>query len=313
MGNAKATREAFGEALAQLGPTHPEVVVLDADLSKSTKTDLFAKVCPERFFEMGIQEMNMIGVAAGLALSGKVPFIASFACFITGRFDQIKMSVGYSRARVRIVGTHAGIGIGEDGYSQQGLEDVALMRSLPEMAVIQPADDLETRGAVEFLLTHPGPAYLRLTRQKCDRVNAEGYRYEFGKGVTLRPGRDLTIVATGAVVGGALAAASALARDGIDCRVVNIHTIKPLDADLLATCARETGRILVVEDHQITGGLGGAVCEALCARHPVPVHRHGVLDVFGESGTPEAVYARHGLDAAGIAKVAREFLGKARG
>jgi transketolase len=310
MGNAKATREACGEALARLGATHPEVVVLDADLSKSTRTDLFAKACPDRFFEMGIQEMNMIGVAAGLALSGKVPFVASFACFITGRFDQIKMSVGYSRARVRVIGTHAGIGIGEDGYSQQGLEDIALMRSLPEMAVIQPVDDLETHGAVEYLLQHPGPAYLRLTRQKLDRLNSEGYRFEFGKGVVLRPGRDLTIVATGAVVGGALAAATALASAGIDARVVNIHTIKPLDADLLAACARETGRILCVEDHQISGGLGGAVCEVLAERHPVPVYRHGVLDVFGESGTPEAVYARHGLDAAGIARVARKFLGR---
>jgi len=261
---------------------------------------------------MGIQEMNMIGVAAGLALSGKVPFIASFACFVTGRFDQIKMSLSYSRARVRVVGSHAGIGIGEDGYSQQGLEDIALMRSLPEMAVIQPCDDLETRGAVEYLLEHPGPAYLRLTRQKVGRVNPDGYRFQFGKGVTLRPGRDLTIVATGAVVEGALAAAATLAAEGVDARVVNIHTIKPLDGDLLAACAHETGRILTVEDHQVTGGLGGAVCEALAERCPVPVWRHGVRDVFGESGTPEAVYAAHGLDAAGIAGVAREFVGSVR-
>jgi len=310
MATMKATREAFGEALAELGRVHPEVVVLDADLSKSTRTELFAKACPERFFEMGIQEMNMIGVAAGLALSGKVPFIASFACFITGRFDQIKMSVSYSRAPVRIVGSHAGIGIGEDGYSQQGLEDVALMRVLPEMAVIQPCDDLETRGAVEYLIRHPGPAYLRLTRQKVPRIHKEGYVFQFGKGVVLRPGRDVTIVASGGVLANALAAAETLAQEGIDARVVNIHTIKPLDEELLETCARETGRIVTVEDHQITGGLGGAVCECLAARYPVPVLRHGVRDVFGESGAPEDLYAKHGLDAAGIAAKVREAMRK---
>jgi transketolase len=302
----KATREAFGEALLALGQTHPEIVVLDADLSKSTKTDLFAKALPERFFEMGIQEMNMIGVAAGLALSGKVPFIASFACFVTGRFDQIKMAVSYSRAPVCIVGSHAGIGVGEDGYSQQGLEDIALMRALPEMTVIQPADDLETRGAMEALVAHPRPAYLRTTRQKLERVNPDGYRFELGKGVVLRPGRDVTVVASGGTVGPALEAARVLGGEGLDARVVNIHTIKPLDADLLAACARETGRVVTVEDHQVTGGLGGAVCEALCERCPVPVTRHGIRDTFGESGSPDELYARHGLDAAGIARVVRQ-------
>jgi transketolase len=307
----KATREAFGEALRAVGQDHPEVVVLDADLSKSTRSDLFAAAYPDRFFEMGIQEMNMIGVAAGLALSGKVPFICSFSCFITGRFDQIKMSICYSRARVRVVGSHSGIGIGEDGYSQQGLEDIALMRSLPEMAVIQPCDDIETTGAVEYLVTHPGPAFLRTTRQKLARVNAPGSRFEFGKGVVLRPGRGLTIVASGGTVAHALDAAQALSGEGIDARVVNIHTIKPIDADLLAACARDTGRILCVEDHQVTGGLGGAVCESVAERHPVPVKRHGILDVFGESGSPEGLYAHHGLDAAGIARAVRSFVGKA--
>jgi transketolase len=306
----KATREAFGETLAALGKDHPEIVVLDADLSKSTRSELFAKAFPERFFEVGIQEMNMIGIAAGLALSGKVPFICSFACFITGRFDQIKMSVCYSRARVRVVGSHAGIGIGEDGYSQQGLEDIAIMRVLPEMAVIQPADDLETQGAVEYLLRHPGPAYLRTTRQKLERVNADGYRFEFGKGTLLRPGRDLTLVATGGTVGPALEAARALSTSDIDARVVNIHTIKPIDVELLTACARETSRILTVEDHQVTGGLGGAVCEALADRAPVTIKRHGILDGFGESGTPEELYVRHELDAAGIARVARDFVGR---
>ena len=305
---AKATREAFGEAIAALGARHPEIVVLDADLSKSTRSDLFAKAFPERFFEMGIQEMNMIGVAAGMALSGKVPFICSFACFVTGRFDQIKMAVGYSRARVRVVGSHAGIAIGEDGYSQQGLEDLALMRVLPEMAVIQPADDLETAGAVEYLVAHPGPAYLRTTRQKVERVNPDGYRFEFGKGVVLRAGRDVTIVASGGTVSPALEAARLLSGEGLDARVVNIHTIKPLDEDLLAACARETRRIVTVEDHQVTGGLGGAVCEALAGRCPVKVRRHGVGDVFGESGSPKELYVRHGLDGAGIARVTREFV-----
>jgi transketolase len=259
---------------------------------------------------MGIAEADMIGAAAGLALSGKVPFACSFAAFISGRFDQIKMSVAYSAANVRLVGSHAGVGIGEDGYSQQGLEDIALMRVLPTMAVIQPADDLETEGAVEYLLTHQGPAFLRTTRQKLDRVNkAEGYRYEFGKGVVLADGKDLTIVASGGTTGPAVKAAELLAKDGISARVINIHTIKPIDADLLAKAARETKRILTVEDHQVTGGLGGAVVEALADREPVRVRRHGILDVFGESGTPEALYKHFKLDAAGIAEVARAFVG----
>jgi transketolase len=239
---------------------------------------------------------------------GKVPFCCSFAAFISGRFDQIKMSICYSAANVRLVGSHAGVGIGEDGYSQQGLEDIALMRSLPTMAVIQPADDLETDAAVEYLLSHKGPAFLRTTRQKLDRVNAEGYKFQFGKGVQLVDGKDLTIVATGGTVGPAVKAAALLAADGVSARVINIHTIKPIDVDLLAKAARETKRILTVEDHQITGGLGGAVCEALAEVEPVKIRRHGILDVFGESGTPEGLYKHFKLDADGIASVARDFL-----
>jgi transketolase len=308
-GTAKASRDAFGDALVRLGETHSELVVLDADLSESTRTGKFAKKFPQRFFEMGISEANMLGAAAGLALGGKVPFCCSFAAFITGRFDQIRMSLCYSAANVRIVGSHAGVGIGEDGYSQMGLEDIALMRSLPTMTVIQPADDLETAGAVEALMTHKGPAFLRTTRQKLPRVNKEGYKFELGKGVTLVDGKDLTIVASGGTVGPAVKAAALLSASGISARVINIHTIKPIDVPLLAKAARETKRILTVEDHQITGGLGGAVCEALAEIEPVRIRRHGVLDVFGESGTPEGLYKHFKLDADGIAEVARDFLG----
>jgi transketolase len=309
-GTAKASRDAFGEALIRLGEKYPQLVVLDADLSESTRSKGFSKKFPERFFQMGIAEANMIGAAAGLALSGKVPFCCSFAAFITGRFDQIKMSVCYSAANVRLVGSHAGVGIGEDGYSQQGLEDIALMRSLPTMAVIQPGDDLETDAAVEYLIGHKGPAFLRTTRQKLDRVNKEGYRFQFGKGVTLVEGKDVTIVASGGTVGPAVKAAEALSKDGISARVINIHTIKPIDVDLLAKAARETKLIVTVEDHQITGGLGGAVAEAVSEVAPARVHRHGIPDVFGESGTPEGLYRHFKLDAPGIAEVVRAAVKK---
>jgi transketolase len=303
----KATREAFGEALVKAGHAFPNVVALDADLSKSTKTDAFAKAFPQRFFEMGIQEANMIGMAAGLALAGKVPFACSFACFVTGRFDQIKLSVAYSGANVRIVGSHSGVGIGDDGYSQQGLEDVALMRSLPAMAVIQPGDDLETEGAVLYLAgQHQGPAFIRTTRQKLERVNADGYRFEFGRAVTLKDGKDATLFATGGTVAHALNAARAL-EPGLSVRVVNVHTLKPIDATAVELHARETGRCITVEDHQIIGGLGSAVCETLAESWPVPVKRLGIHDLFGESGTPEGLYERHGIDARGIKESVAAF------
>jgi len=308
-GKSMASRDAFGEAIVRVGETHPEVVVLDADLSESTRSKKFSQKFPTRFFQMGIAEANMLGVSAGLSLTGKVPFCCSFACFLTGRFDQIKMSVCYSATNVRLVGSHCGVAIGEDGYSQMGLEDIALMRTLPTMVIIQPADDLETAGAVEYLVGHKGPAFLRTTRQKLDRVNPDGYKFEFGKGVTLVDGNDLTIVASGGTVGPAVKAASLLAEGGIRARVINIHTIKPIDVPLLVKAARETKRILTVEDHQVTGGLGGAVCEALAETEPVRVYRHGIHDVFGESGTPEALYEHFKLDAPGIAQVARDFLG----
>ena len=303
----KATRAAFGEALAKIGRSHEKVVVIDADLSCSTQTAAFAKEFPERFIQVGIAEGNMIGVAAGLALGGMVPFAASFACFITGRFEQIRMSVGYNNANVRVVGTHSGCGIGEDGYSQMGLEDLALMRSLPNMIVIQPADAIETVRATEFLADYVGPAYLRLTRQGVDDIHPEAYRFEFGTGDELRSGSDLAIVATGGVVGFALRAAEQLAREGIDATVVNIHTIKPIDVGLLRRVAARCGRILTVEDHGIVGGLGSAVAEALSETPDVSVRIHGVRG-YGESGTHADLYARHRLDAAGIATVAKEFV-----
>ena len=305
---SKPTRAAFGDALVRIGATHSRVVVLDADLASSVHTKRFGDLYPARFFEVGIAEGNMIGIAAGLALGGMVPFVASFACFLTGRFEQIRMSVGYNNANVRLVGTHAGIGVGEDGYSQMGLEDIALMRSLPNMVVIQPADAVEAERATEFLADYVGgPAYLRLTRQAVADVNPPDYRYEFGKAVELRGGGDLVIVASGAVVAESLLAAEKLSRDGISTGVLNLHTIKPLDIDALHRAASRTGRLLVVEDHGVAGGVGGAVAEALAEMRDVSIRIHGVHG-YGESGTAAQLYAKHGLDADGIARVARNFL-----
>jgi transketolase len=306
---AKATRQAFGEALAEAGATNPDIVVLDADLSKSTMSKLFAEKFPDRFFEMGIQEANMIGAGAGLALSGKIPFVCSFACFVTGRYDTIRISVAYSQAPVRIVGTHAGIGIGEDGNSQMGLEDIGLMRGLPHMTVIQPADEIETKEAIKYLANgHNGPAYIRLTRQKLDDVNPPDYKFELGKGHVLREGSHVTCIASGGTVGGALKAAEALNGEGIDVRVVNLSSIKPIDVNLIVKCAKETGKIFTVEDHNVIGGMGSAVCEVVAEHSPAPVKRWGLPDVFGESGSPEALYAKYELDAVGIAKQLRAFL-----
>jgi len=307
----KATRQAFGEALAKLGETHPQIVVLDADLAKSTKSELFAKKFPERFFEMGIQEANMIGTAAGLALAGKVPFCCSFACFLTGRYDQIRISVAYSKANVKLVGTHAGVAIGDDGYSQQGLEDLAIMRAIPTMTVLQPADDLETEQAVKFCVEHDGPVFLRLGRQNVPRVHADGYRFRPGKVDPLRPGRHGVLFATGGTVGAALAAADALGKDGLEVAVVNVHTVKPPDVEGVVEAVKSSGgKAITVEDHTILGGLGGAICEALAEHHPAPVKRLGVRDVFGESGAPEEVLKKHGLDAGGIARDVKAFLSR---
>ncbi len=308
----KATRQAFGEALAELGEKNPDIVALDADLSKSTMTCLFAEKFPERFFEFGIAEANMIGAAAGMALAGKIPFACSFACFITGRYDTIRMSVGYTNTNVKIIGTHAGIGIGEDGYSQMGLEDVGVMRSLPYIHIIQPCDDIETKQAVGFAAEHKGLVYMRLTRQKLPDVNSEGYAFQAGKGVELATGKDMTIMATGGTVHHALQAKELLSKQNIDARIVNIHTIKPIDQELVLRCANETGCLLTVEDHSVIGGLGSAVAEVISEFEPTPLKRWGILDEFGQSGSEKDLYHNYKIDAEGIAEAASEFYGKVK-
>lgn len=297
----KSTRLAFGETIAQLGELYPQIVVLDADLSKSTMSNLFAKKFPDRFFEMGIQEANMIGISAGLALSGKVSYACSFACFITGRYDTIRVSVAYNKANVRIIGTHAGIGIGEDGTTQMGLEDISLIRSLPNFSVCQPCDEIETRELIKYSVTHNGPMYIRLTRQNLDDIFDDNYKFEFGKGVQLSDGNDAVIFATGSLVSEALKASKILKQKGINLRVINIHTIKPIDKEIIIKSARECGLIFTAEDHNIIGGLGSAVAEVLSENYPAKIIRIGLPDVFGESGTPEALYKKYGFDAESLA------------
>ncbi len=305
--SSKATRVAFGETLARLGGENSDIVVLDADLSKSTMTDYFAKKYPDRFFDVGIAEGNMVGMGAGMALAGKIPFICSFSCFVGGRFEQIRMSVGYNRANVKIVGTHAGIGIGEDGYSQMAIEDIALMRTLPNMAVIQPADGVETERAVEYIVGHQGPVFLRLMRQKVEDINPPGYEFCFGKGAVLRDGKDLTLMGTGGVLDNTLKAADILDRKGIGAQVVNIHTIKPVDRALITEIALRHGRIVTVEDHGITGGLGSAVAEVVAELGHGRVKRVAVED-YGESGDPEGLYKKFHLSEDFIAEKALELL-----
>jgi transketolase len=304
----RSTREAFGDALVRAGEANQNIVALDGDVAGSVMTAEFGERFPDRYFQMGIAESNLIGVASGLAMAGKIPFAASFGCFITGRFDQIRMSVGYNRTNVRIVGTHVGVGIGPDGHSQMALEDTALMRTIPNMAVIQPGSGIEAEAAVDYLVKHVGPAYLRLTRQKVKEIYDSSYAFEFGKGVRLRDGNDVAIVASGATVEQALTAADLLAEHGISAAVANIHTIQPIDTDLLADLAATCGRIVAVEDHVPVGGLAGAVCEALAEHHPAHVLRIGVRG-FGESGDPGELYDRFGLSAKKIAEATAGFLG----
>jgi transketolase len=269
---------------------------------------MFAEKYPERFFEMGIQEANMIGVGSGLALAGKKPFICSFACFVTGRYDTIRISVAYAEAAVRIVGTHAGIGIGEDGNSQMGLEDIGVMRGLPNMHVLQPADDIETRQAVKWMADNDVPSYIRLTRQNVRDVNGADYEFEFGKAVELVPGGDVTIMASGGTVFHAVDAAELLKKEGINAAVVNIHTIKPIDAGAVVKYAETTGHIVTVEDHNIIGGLGSAVAEVIAEAGKGRLTRHGLKDVFGESGPAGELYKKYRLDAPGIVSVVREAM-----
>lgn len=308
MSGERATREAFGTALVRAGERNEAVVAMDGDVATSVMTAEFGERFPDRYFQFGIAESNYVGVAAGMAMAGKIPFAASFACFIVGRFETIRMSVGYNRTNVRIVGTHVGVGIGPDGHSQMGLEDVALMRTIPNMAVIQPATGIETERAVDHLVDHVGPAYLRLTRQKLPELYDDDYRFEFGRGVLLREGDDVALVASGAAVHEALGAAELLAEHGIGASVANIHTVQPFDDDLVAGLASRCGRVVTVEDHVPVGGLGGAVCETLCEREPVPVLRLGVRG-FGESGDPAELYDRFGLSARRVAEQTAAFLG----
>jgi transketolase len=302
-----ATRDAFGEAIVRLGEDE-RIVVLTGDLRDSTRTEDFAAKYPERFIECGIAESNMLGIASGLAMSGKVPWACSFSCFVTGRFETIRLSVAYQETNVRVVGTHSGIGVGEDGYSQMSLEDIAMMRALPNVAVVNPADAVETERAVEYLVDHEGPAFLRLTRQKVSDVNGPDYRFEFGKAVQLREGSDVAIVATGAAVGEAMKAAEALDGEGISARVLNAHTIEPLDEDAVLAAAAECRAIVTVEDHSARGGLGGAVAETLAQRDGgARLHVIG-LRSFGESGTSEELYEKYGLSANRVAETTRSLL-----
>ena len=306
-----ATRDAYGQALAELGALNDKVVVLDADLSKSTKTNDFKKVFPERFFNMGIAEQNLLGTAAGFAAAGKIPFASSFAVFAVGRaYDQIRNSIAYPKLNVKIAATHAGLTVGEDGGSHQMLEDIALMRALPNMTVIVPADGVETKQVIMAAAAYDGPVYIRLGRPKVPVLFDESYQFEIGKGVVLKDGADVTLVATGIRVSKAMEAAEALAADGISAAVVNISTIKPLDQQLIIEMAQKTGAMVTCEEHNIYGGLGSAVAEVLVEHCPVPMARVGVEDSFGESGLPDQLLEKYGLTAANIADKAKAVIGR---
>ena len=305
-----ATREAYGKALAEFGAQYPNLVVLDADLANATKTNTFQKAFPERHIDCGIAECDMMGIAAGLSTVGKIPFASSFAMFAAGRaYEQVRNSIGYPHLNVKIGATHAGITVGEDGASHQCLEDIALMRVIPGMVVINPSDAVEARAAVQAAIEYVGPVYLRFGRAAVPVINdREDYKFEIGKGVLLREGTDVTIVATGICVSAALEAAEKLAEDGINAEVINIHTIKPLDEELIIKSAKKTGKVVTAEEHSIIGGLGGAVSEALSEKAPTPVCRIGMNDIFGESGSAGALVAKYGLDADVIYSKVKEFL-----
>lgn len=304
-----ATRDAFGEAIVRAGEDE-RIVVLTGDLRDSTRTERFAEKFPERFVDVGIAERNLLGIASGLALSGKIPWAASFACFVAGRFETLRVSVAYQEANVRIVGTHSGIGVGEDGYSQMALEDIAGLRALPNVSIVNPCDAVETEGAVEYLVDHVGPVYLRLTRQKVDDVNPAAYRFEFGEAVQLQDGSDVAIFGTGATVQEALKAADVLAEEGVSARVVNMHTLKPLDEDAVLAAAADCGALVTVEDHSAMGGLGSAVAEVLATGDGrAPLLILGTRG-FGESGSAEELYEKHGISGSRVAESTRLFLEK---
>ena len=297
-----ATRESYGNALAQLGAENENIVVLDADLAGATKTGVFKKAFPERHIDCGIAEGNMMGVAAGLATTGKIPFASSFAMFAAGRaFEQARNSIGYPHLNVKIGATHAGISVGEDGATHQCNEDIALMRTIPGMVVISPADDVEAKAAVRAAAEYVGPVYLRFGRLAVPVIHdEETYHFEIGKGIVEREGKDLTIVTTGLCVSESLAAAEKLAAEGIEAKVINIHTIKPIDEELIVAAAKETGKVVTVEEHSVIGGLGSAVCDVLCAKCPTPVLKIGVNDTYGESGPAAALIKKYGLDSDSI-------------
>ena len=304
-----ATRDSYGNALVELGKEHENLVVLDADLAAATKTGVFKKVFPERHIDCGIAECNMMGVAAGLATTGKVPFASSFAMFAAGRaFEQIRNSIGYPKLNVKIGATHAGISVGEDGATHQCNEDIALMRTIPGMVVINPSDDVEARAAVKAAYKHEGPVYLRFGRLAVPVINdREDYKFELGKGVVLREGKDITLIATGLPVAETLEAAEKLAADGIDAKVINIHTIKPLDEELIVEAAKETGKVVTIEEHSVIGGLGSAVCDVLSEKAPTKVLKIGINDTYGESGPAVELVKTDGLDAESIYKKIKEF------
>ena len=313
MSDKKATRVGYGEALVALGAENDKVVVLDADLSGSTMTKGFGAEHPDRFFDMGIAEANMVGVAAGLATCGKKPFVNSFAMFAAGRaWEQVRNSVAYPGLNVKVVGSHGGLSVGEDGATHQCIEDLAIMRAIPNMTVLCPCDGNEMKQAVKALLAYDGPAYLRLGRLAVETVTdqVEGYEFQIGKGVLLRDGQDVTVVAVGMMVQMALTAADILAEEGISVRVIDMHTIKPLDEEIVLKAAKECGKVITAEEHNVIGGLGEAVCAVLSEKLPTPVRRVGVQDVFGCSGPAWDLLKKFGLDAATICKTAHEMLGK---
>ena len=306
-----ATRVSYGETLVELGAEHDDFVVLDADLAASTQTGRFKDAYPDRFFDVGIAEQNLMSLAAGIASTGRVAFASSFAMFAAGRaYEQIRNSIGYPHLNVKIGASHAGLSVGEDGATHQCCEDIALMRSIPGMTVVVPCDDVEARAATRAAYEHDGPVYLRLARLATPVFNdPETYEFELGRGRVMREGEDVTIVACGLMVQAALEAAETLAARGVSAEVINIHTIKPLDAELVAASAAKTGRVVTCEEHSTIGGLGSAVCDALCERCPVPVRKVGVNDVFGVSGPADELLRRYGLDATGVVSAVEELLG----
>ena len=305
-----ATRESYGNALAELGAQNPNIVVLDADLAGATKTGVFKKAFPERHIDCGIAEGNMMGVAAGLATCGKIPFASSFAMFAAGRaFEQVRNSIGYPHLNVKIGATHAGISVGEDGATHQCNEDIAIMRTIPGMTIICPADDVEARAAVKAAAEYVGPVYMRFGRLAVPVINDEAnYKFEIGKGITMKEGKDVTIIATGLEVNESLEAAKLLEADGISAEVINIHTIKPLDKELVVASAKKTGKVVTVEEHSVIGGLGGAVAEALSEEAPTKMLRIGMMDKFGQSGPAKALIEYYGLDGKSIYEKVKAFL-----